>query len=261
MLTIVDQDQLRAAARPRLRPGRVPVATTASAACRRRTKRSPSSSTAGWSATSRPRPSARSRAATRTGAGRSGFRPRFLLIESLRKLGKAYGPNFQRARRRRRAARPITFPDMAQRHRRSADPHLHARRHRPAAGLRRRAEVPGRSALARSYSVLRILSRRQRRRPGRQPPDRLDGAGRLADRRVAEVTDGQKRKKAKRNRPAINEFLFPLFVPRAMAAVSCRARRRPYQERGGPPVAQMRPKFRRTWRQRPVKRRLPIVDC
>ena len=36
----------------------------------------------------------RSRAATRTGAGRSGSRPRFLLIESLRKLGKAYGADF-----------------------------------------------------------------------------------------------------------------------------------------------------------------------
>ena len=83
----------------------------------------------------------------------------------------------------------------------------------------------------------------------------------IADRRVAAVTAGQKRKKAKGNRPAINEFLFPLFVPRAMTAVSCRARRRPYQERGGPPVAQMRPKFRQTWRQRPVKRRLPIVHC
>ena len=45
-------------------------------------------------ATSRPRRCRRSRAATRTGAGRSGSRPRFLLIESLRKLGKAFGADF-----------------------------------------------------------------------------------------------------------------------------------------------------------------------
>ena len=38
-------------------------------------------------------------------------------------------------------------------------------------------KVPERSALARSDPVLRILPRRQRRGPRRQPPDRLDGAG------------------------------------------------------------------------------------
>ena len=36
------------------------------------------------------------------------------------------------------------------------------------------AEVPGGSALARLPPVLRVLPRRQRRRPRRQPPDRLD---------------------------------------------------------------------------------------
>ena len=35
-------------------------------------------------------------------------------------------------------------------------------------------EVPGRSALARPDPVLRVLPRRQRRRAGRQPPDRVD---------------------------------------------------------------------------------------
>ena len=35
-------------------------------------------------------------------------------------------------------------------------------------------EVPGRPALARPHPVLRVLPRRQRRRPRRQPPDRLD---------------------------------------------------------------------------------------
>ena len=41
-------------------------------------------------------------------------------------------------------------------------------------GLRRLAQVPERPALAGPHPVLRILPRRQRRRPRRQPPDRLD---------------------------------------------------------------------------------------
>ena len=41
-------------------------------------------------------------------------------------------------------------------------------------GERRRAEAPGRPALARLHPVLRILPRRQRRRAGGEPPDRLD---------------------------------------------------------------------------------------
>ena len=49
---------------------------------------------------------------------------------------------------------------------------------RPAAGLRRHREVPGRSALARSDPVLRVLPRRQRRRARRQPPDGVDRPGR-----------------------------------------------------------------------------------
>ncbi len=52
--------------------------------------------------------------------------------------------------------------------------HLPARRKRQAPGLRRDREVPGRPALARLHPVLRVLPRRQRRRPRRQPPDGLD---------------------------------------------------------------------------------------
>ncbi len=57
---------------------------------------------------------------------------------------------------------------------------------RQAAGLRRRAEVPGRSALARSPVVPRVLPRRQRRRPRRQSPDRLDGRHRAHDAHVCD---------------------------------------------------------------------------
>ncbi len=60
--------------------------------------------------------------------------------------------------------------------RRPAQPDLPARRTRPAPRLRRHGEVPDRSPLARSPPLLRVLPRRQRRRAGRQPPDRLDRA-------------------------------------------------------------------------------------
>ena len=59
--------------------------------------------------------------------------------------------------------------------------HLPERQRRQAAGLRRDAEVPGRSALARSPAVLRVLPRRQRRRSRRQPSDRLDRHRRADD--------------------------------------------------------------------------------
>ena len=63
---------------------------------------------------------------------------------------------------------------------RAAGEHLPARRGRAAAGVRRHGEVPGRSALARLPPVLRVLPRRQRRGPRREPPDGLDRARRAA---------------------------------------------------------------------------------
>ena len=72
------------------------------------------------------------------------FPTSFLLIESLRKLGKAFGGE---DRRRDHPRRPV------QRHgprdRRADDRHLHPRRGRPPPRLRRLAQVPGRPPLAR----------------------------------------------------------------------------------------------------------------
>src|SRR5947208_3583219 len=56
----------------------------------------------------------------------------------------------------------------------SAGQPLSAGRSRPASGLWRHPEVPGGPALARPPPVLRALPRRQRRRPGRESPDRMD---------------------------------------------------------------------------------------
>ena len=206
--------------------------TTASAACRRRTQRSPSSSTARRSVTSRPRRSRRSRAATRTGAGRSGSRPRFLLIESLRKLGKAFGPNFQ-LRTPATRGQPITFPEMAQDF---ADRLIRiftrdGTGRRPVyGGARKFQDDPHWRDL---ISVLRIFPRRQRRRPGRQ---RTRPAGRRWSPRSSTSGGGNGRAKKEKGEkePARNQRVsFSTFrpacygrreLPRAAAALSGKRR-------------------------------------
>ena len=57
---------------------------------------------------------------------------------------------------------------------------LPARRGRPPARVRRDRALSVRSELERAAPVPRVLPRRQRGRPRRQPPDRLDGPGRAA---------------------------------------------------------------------------------
>ena len=119
------------------------------------------------------------------------FPTTFLLIESLRKLGTAFGPTFA-------VAAPASergvdhLPGNGPRDRRSSDPHFHARRARPPARVWRPAQVPGRSALARSVAVLRILPRRQRGGAGSESSNGLDGPGRVADRRMAELMGKQR---------------------------------------------------------------------
>ncbi len=71
--------------------------------------------------------------------------------------------------------RPVDEPlRCEQGDRRPAHRDFHARRAGPAAGVRRRREVPDRPQLARLHPLLRVLPRRQRRGVGRQSPDRLD---------------------------------------------------------------------------------------
>ena len=57
---------------------------------------------------------------------------------------------------------------------------------RPPPGLRRHREAADRPGLEGQPVLQRVLPRRQRRRPGRDPPDRLDGARRRPDPRPAE---------------------------------------------------------------------------
>ena len=62
---------------------------------------------------------------------------------------------------------------------------------RPPAREWRRAEISGRSALARLHPVLRILPRRYRRRRWREPPDRVDRSHRPRDAPVRNAHAGQ----------------------------------------------------------------------
>ena len=78
----------------------------------------------------------------------------------------------------------MTLYEVAHETREPAGGDLPARTGRAAAGLRRDREVPERPALARPDPVLRVLPRRQRRRPRRQPPDRVDRPDRAAARPV-----------------------------------------------------------------------------
>ena len=64
---------------------------------------------------------------------------------------------------------------------------------RPPPGLRRHREAPDGPGLEGQPDLQRVLPRRQRRRPRRDPPDRLDGARRRPDPRPARVRPGSGR--------------------------------------------------------------------
>ena len=89
-------------------------------------------------------------------------------------------------------------------------------------------EVPGRSALARLPAVLRVLPRRQRRRPRRQPPDRLDGNRRPDDAPVRgrETGGGPASRQGDRPEagPTTNRLAEKCAGPRSLSGVSTRDR-------------------------------------
>jgi hypothetical protein len=98
-----------------------------------------------------------------------------MIIRALLNFYLYYGDNFK-IECPTGSGKMMNLFEVSQGDRRSAQPHLPARRAGPAAGLRRHGEVPERSPLARPHPVLRILPRRQRCGAGREPPDRLDRA-------------------------------------------------------------------------------------
>ena len=112
------------------------------------------------------------------------FPTSFLIIESLRKLGTAFGSRYL-VETSGSGGQPIALQAIARDiARRMIDIFL-LDKNQQAAGLRRCAEILRRPPLARSPAVLRVLPRRQRRRYRRKPPDGVDRTGRQPDRRVA----------------------------------------------------------------------------
>ena len=107
------------------------------------------------------------------------FPVNYLMIESLQRFHHYFGDELQVEfptgsgvkMNLARSGVPAVAPAVAS---------VPARRARPAAGVRRRREIPDAIRTSAINSVLRVFPRRQRRGHGRQPSDRLDGAGRQA---------------------------------------------------------------------------------
>ena len=131
------------------------------------------------SATCRPNPTAGCSAATRTGAARSGCPSTRCSSGRCSSTTRYYGDDFT-VECPTGSGQQMNLYEVAEELGRRLARDLPARRRRAATGLRRRHEVPGRSALARPAPVLRVLPRRQRRRARREPPDGLDGRHRRA---------------------------------------------------------------------------------
>ena len=104
------------------------------------------------------------------------FPVNYLLIESLQKFHHYYGDDFK-VECPTGSGQYLTLHEIADELSRRLIAHLPARRRTDGrrACLRRAGALPARPALARLRPVLRVLPRRQRRGPRRQPPDRLDG--------------------------------------------------------------------------------------
>ncbi len=177
-----------------LRSGGVPLATTASAACRSRTSVSPFDFDGKLVGYEPAEAESKIKGGNSNWRGPIWFPTCFLLIESLRKLAKAFGNDVRVPLPQCREG-SRSLPEMAR---------LIAERMiglftRDAIGptrrFRRQPHVPGRPPLARPSALLRIFPRRHGRRTGGLAPDGLDGPGGLFDRRVEAIrTSGDSRK-------------------------------------------------------------------
>ena len=185
VLTIVDERAAAAAARAHARTRTSSSRPTASAACRSTTRR-----TRSGSATARSRYEPAEAIVEDQGRQLELARPdlvpdRVPADRVAAQAGQGVRPDVHGAppaAARAAADAPARWPSE---HGRPADPHLHARRGRPAAGLRRQREVPGRPALARPASCSTSTSTATTAPAwGPVAPDRLDRPGGVADRRV-----------------------------------------------------------------------------
>ncbi len=104
----------------------------------------------------------------------------YLMIESLQKFDYYYGRNFKLQMPTGQGEPQTLWKVAGDLSRRLSGLFLRdASGRRPTFGGQR--AVPGKRALARPRPLLRVLQRRRRRGPGREPPDRVDGARSEAD--------------------------------------------------------------------------------
>ena len=115
------------------------------------------------------------------------FPTTYLLIHSFLRFGDAVGEDFSLPTAGSND-QPVTPHEMAEEAANRMISIFKRGRRRQAALLRLLQEVPGRSALEPMPAVQRVLPRRHRHGPGRQPPDRLERAGGQSDRRMAAIT-------------------------------------------------------------------------
>ena len=181
LAAILDETQAPTGPRDDARRDRSSSARTASARCRATTSSTPTSSTpaarsTGWPTCRRSRTAGCS-AATRTGAGRSGCPSTRSSSGPCSSTTPSTGTSSRSSARRAPGPLMTLYQVAEEIERRLASIFLRDER-RPAAGLRRVENVPGRPALARPASCSTSTSTATTGRSRRQPPDRLDGAHR-----------------------------------------------------------------------------------
>ena len=179
MLSVVDRDAPRRDPAPRARRRRSSSPTTASGRCRAQHGDQPyasASAASSYEVAYLPGVSD-----NRIFGGNSNWRGpiwfpmNFLLIQAIATFARYYDDSFTIECPDRFGPLPDARADR-RRARAPADAHLRARREprRTARRVRRQRLLPARPAVARLRAVLRVLPRRNGRRAGREPSDRMD---------------------------------------------------------------------------------------
>ena len=164
------------------------------------------------------------------------FPANYLLIEALERYHHFYGDSLKVECPTGSGTR-MTLYQVAEAHALEAVARaVPARRVREPAGARWRAPLREGPGVPRPGPVLRVLPRRQRKGPRRQPPDRLDGAGAggaAGRRRVAEARRlslaARLHQLPRRSRACWSEWPSPVSISPMLAAPHSTARRSPFR--------------------------------
>ncbi len=252
-LSLVDRDRLRRSPAGTCSTRASSSRRTASARSRASTASIRTSSTSTGrstgSTTSRPSPRPSLFGGNSNWRGPVWFPVNFLIIESLQKFHYYLGDDFK-VECPTGSGRSCTLWEVAAELSRAADRASSCATtegRRPVFGGTR--DAPERSALARPHAVLRVLPRRQRGRPRRQPPDRLDRPRRQADPAERRVGRGGKAMKAIAVIPGKPNSI---HLARCSPPVARRGPGRPRRPRQGP--ARRRRRHRQGDQRRRVRR-------